>query len=991
MPTSAPIDFRLLFESAPGLYLVLLPDLRIVAASDAYLAATMTRRDEIVDRDIFDVFPDNPDDPGATGVANLRASLERVLANKTSDAMAVQKYDIRRPVAEGGGFEERFWSPINSPVLGADGSVAYIIHRVEDVTDFVRLHRHGAQQDAENEQLRRRAEQMEMEVFQRAKELQDANQQLRAANQKLDALDRLKTEFFANISHELRTPLTLILAPTRRLLESNDLDDDTRHSIALVERNARMLLDQVNNLLDISKLEAGRLRIHYEHVDLGNEVRKVAGLFEIAARDRDVHFEVKAPDELGADVDAEKIERMLLNLLSNAFKFTPSGGRIRCTLTKQDGDAVLEVADSGPGIPDELRDAVFERFRQVGPGQSGSSGLGLTIVRELVALHGGTITAGVAPEGGALFTMRLPLEAPAGAAVAPRRQSAQLAATQVLDADPGAAASGGTEGPLVLVVEDNPEMRAFIAGILADEYRVVTARDGRQALDCVREERPDIVLTDLMMPQMSGDELIRELRQSPELSAIPIVVLTARADDRLVELLRGSVDDCITKPFAAAEVKARIGNLVKMARARTLMQTELHSTMNDVEVLALEVTRRRAHIKLLADASELLASSLDQGVIAERLVRFVIGSVAEVAAIGLVSEDERVRWIASAHVDNALESVARDAVLQLQPDTDSALASAIRSARPAISDLDAGAAARKLGVMSSIWVPLATFGRVYGVLWLAEPSRYTEDDLTLATELGHRLALALENALLYGQAQDAIQLRDDFLVVAAHELKTPLTPLLLQLDSLEHHASDKMRERIAHATRQAQRLARLVESIVDVTRMSKGQFDLDLGDVDLLEVVQRVVEAHASEAKRAGVELVIHAKHAVRGRWDGARLEQVVGNLLSNAIKFGARRPVEITLDTQDDTALLVVRDHGIGIPLADIQRVFGQFERAVPTNHYGGLGLGLYITRHLVEAHGGSVSVATDVGSGSTFTVKLPLRVTRRKPTNTDELHIER
>src|SRR5262249_32098340 len=131
-------DFRLLFESAPGLYLVLRPDFTIIAASDAYLDATMTRRDQVLGRHIFDVFPDNPNDPGATGVRNLRASLERVISQKTADAMAVQKYDIRRPDAEGGGFEERHWSPINTPVL-RDGKLAFIIHRVEDVTEFVRL------------------------------------------------------------------------------------------------------------------------------------------------------------------------------------------------------------------------------------------------------------------------------------------------------------------------------------------------------------------------------------------------------------------------------------------------------------------------------------------------------------------------------------------------------------------------------------------------------------------------------------------------------------------------------------------------------------------------------------------------------------------------------------------------------------------------------------------------------------------------------------
>lgn len=180
-------DFRTLFESAPGLYLVLSPDLTIVAVSDAYLRATMTGREDILGRGLFEVFPDNPDDPAPTGVRNLRASLNRVLKHRAPDAMAVQKYDIRRPEAEGGGFEERYWSPVNSPVLAENGQIAYIIHRVEDVTEFVRLKQRGVEQRKLTSRLRTHAEQMESEIFIRAQEIQEANKRLRKANQALKA------------------------------------------------------------------------------------------------------------------------------------------------------------------------------------------------------------------------------------------------------------------------------------------------------------------------------------------------------------------------------------------------------------------------------------------------------------------------------------------------------------------------------------------------------------------------------------------------------------------------------------------------------------------------------------------------------------------------------------------------------------------------------------------------------------------------------------
>jgi predicted nucleic acid-binding protein len=187
-PFSSPIltpDFQALFESAPGSYLVLTPELTIAAVSDAYLRATMTKREEILGRGLFEVFPDNPADPTATGVSNLRASLQRVLQNRVSDAMAVQKYDIRCPESEGGSFEERYWSPINSPVVGAGGEIIYIIHRVEDVTEFVRLTQRGIEQHALAKQLQTRTEQMEAEIYFRAQELQEANRQLRKVNEAL--------------------------------------------------------------------------------------------------------------------------------------------------------------------------------------------------------------------------------------------------------------------------------------------------------------------------------------------------------------------------------------------------------------------------------------------------------------------------------------------------------------------------------------------------------------------------------------------------------------------------------------------------------------------------------------------------------------------------------------------------------------------------------------------------------------------------------------
>ncbi|MFO0758272.1 MAG: histidine kinase dimerization/phospho-acceptor domain-containing protein [Byssovorax sp.] len=349
-------NLRLVFESSPEILLVLLPDsprFTMVAATDTRLKTTFTTREATVGRGLFEVFPDNPDTPEATGTSNLRASLERVLATRAPDTMPVQRYDIR---GEDGAFHTKYWSPKNLPVLTPAGEVLYILHRVEDVTELVQATELGVV-------LRDKTQAMEREVIRRGHELAEANRGLREANARLGELDAAKTAFFGNVSHELRTPLTLILGPIEDAIERRQpLGGE---SLRAVHRNAVRLMHLVNRLLEFSRLEAGRVQASFEEIDLASLTAGIASTFRSLVESAGLRFTVECPPLDGpAFVDRAQWEKIVLNLLSNAYKFT-FDGEIGVRLKEHDDRIELAVSDTGTGIPAHELPRVFERFHRV--------------------------------------------------------------------------------------------------------------------------------------------------------------------------------------------------------------------------------------------------------------------------------------------------------------------------------------------------------------------------------------------------------------------------------------------------------------------------------------------------------------------------------------------------------------------------------------------------------------------------------------------------
>ena len=430
------------------------------------------------------------------------------------------------------------------------------------------------------------------ELLETHERLQRANEELARRYDKTREMDELKSRFFASISHELRTPLTLILGPVARRLAADGVSPEERRELEVVDRNARLLLRYATDLLDVARLEIESKPLSYAEFDLALLVRLMASQFETVASERRIRFGVDTPDALTVQADFDKVRRILLNLLSNAFKVVPYGGVISVWLCARAGQAIIGVQDNGPGVAPEVREAVFEPLREASDGLDrgiGDAGVSLAVVREFAALHRGAAAVEEAPGGGALFTVSLPLRAPEGTALkAPptEREESDLPAADVLRGllSPRISAPPAEpERPLVLVVEDNADMNRFIAVVLGAHYRVATAFDGKEGLDMALAFQPDLILSDVMMPRMSGERMVRALRKHRELAEVPVIMLTGKADDALrVDLLTEGVQDYLNKPFSAEELLARIGARISARRRQEAALKALRAEMEEL-------------------------------------------------------------------------------------------------------------------------------------------------------------------------------------------------------------------------------------------------------------------------------------------------------------------------------------------------------------------------------------------------------------------------
>jgi signal transduction histidine kinase/serine phosphatase RsbU (regulator of sigma subunit)/DNA-binding response OmpR family regulator len=657
-----------------------------------------------------------------------------------------------------------------------------------------------------------------------------AHDEQRRRAEALAELDRAKTAFFANVSHEFRTPLTLLLGPLQQALADEDRPE-RREQLELAERGALRLLKQVNTLLDVARAEAGQMRPALEPVDLAAATAELAGVFRSAFEAAGLTLQVDCPPLPGpVSLDREMWEKIILNLLSNALKFTFTGGA-RVHVAAVGDRARLTVTDTGTGIPGDELPRLFERFHRVRGARSRShegSGLGLVLVKDLVEAHGGTVGVASRPGRGTTVTVDLPFAAahrmrpdppaagtgpagqtpreggsgrpgraaayvdealgwlaaaPAPATSTPAARTPDAPATHDAHHRPGPHETGRPHRARLLVVDDNADMRAYLTQLLQPDYDVLLAADGLAALKTALAQPVELVLSDVMMPRMDGLELVRALRADARTARLPIVLLTARAgEEESVQGRHAGADDYLAKPFSARQLLARVRTGLELSRLREQVLTE---TRNQLASLA-----------SLAEAGLRLSATLDPDRILQTAGQILLPDFADQISIHLNPAAPAPAQSPPAYIAGT-PLLAREALA-------TAATHAINPAAPA----PAGPHPPPAAVLA---LPLHAHDQTLGALVLVRHADYSAVEHKYLENLAHRLALAYDNAIRYH-----------------NERRLALT---LQRALLPHRLPQLPGVRLASHYRAGNRGAEVGGDWYDVLALPDGAVGLAIGDV----------------------------------------------------------------------------------------------------------------------------------------------------------------
>ncbi|MFK7846275.1 MAG: ATP-binding protein [Rhodothermales bacterium] len=726
------------------------------------------------------------------------------------------------------------------------------------------------------QQLKARQEELERVVEERTRDLRLEKEKteqsklvIEAQAEKLKELDRFKTRFFANISHEFRTPLTMIIGPLENAIGGiyGPMQDSLKRQVGIMLRNAQRLLRLINQLLDLSKLEAGKMELRAQRRNVVQFLEDILLSCTPLADKKEINLSFSTPaKEIGLFYEPDKLEKIFFNLLSNALKFTPKGGSISFELAEleaspkfTEGAIEIRVSDTGRGIPAADLPHIFDRFHQVDGSNTREhegSGIGLALVHELVMLHKGLIDVESETGKGTTFIVRFPL----GNAHLEKEQVSNTIlsegstnSSEVHVITELAQQSGDFDheedspsvhepllGPhpwignkVVLIIDDNDDVREYVSSILSAHYTVHTAFDGVDGLEKVATVDPDLVISDVMMPRMDGNELCKRIKQNLDYDHIPVILMTAKATNELkIEGLEMGADDYIAKPFNARELLVRARNLMIMRH----QEKEL-KTLND-------------------DLESKVAEQLDQ--------------------------------------------------------------------------------------------------------MLTERLKY-EEELVLAKE----------------KAETSSRLKSNILDNVNHEFRTPIAGIMGSAEILEMDADDSVQEFVGFIKQSAYRLQSTLDAVVELSSLESDSITLLPKALNFTKILQDLVDRFKPMATNKGVQFYPRIGHEdVHIYADEHAITRVLDHLTDNAIKFTHDGQIKVDLTVENDLVNLTIKDTGIGISTEFMPRLFDAFvqESDGISRSYEGIGIGLTISKRLVELMNGKLTAKSVKNEGTLITLVFPL-----------------
>ncbi|AKD58713.1 histidine kinase [Spirosoma radiotolerans] len=815
-----------------------------------------------------------------------------------------------------------------------------------------------------------------------------AYQQEQQRAEALAVLDQAKTTFFSNISHEFRTPLTLMLGPLEELQQLPTLAaTGYQEPIETIHRNALRLLKLVNNLLDFSRLEAGRTKAIFRPTNLWEFTQNLASSFRSLIERAGLRFEVVGhPLRTLVPVDADMWEQIVLNLLSNAFKYTLQGS-IQVQLQEDAEWAVLTVSDTGVGIPASELPHMFERFHRVanaGGRTHEGTGIGLSLASELVSLHQGTIEVHSQEGKGSTFTVRIPMGGAASTspAVDAERQpkpsgqgnlllqeaSAMLPELKETSSLVKPIMTDGEPQHQILVVDDNADMRSYLKRLLDPHFVVNTVTNGMQALEWLQHNTPQLILSDLMMPVLDGSQLLQRIRLNPATRHIPLIFLSARAgQEARIEGLEAGADDYLVKPFSGPELLSRVRTQVSLVQSRRQAERRLRNLLEQAPVAIMLVSGEALLVELINPAMLTLIDR-EEGVVGKPLLEIMpeldgnpaVDACKQVWRTGVTYQGQAlpVPVKRQGKLDTGYYSVT------YTPYQEGGLR--IGVLQVVVEVTDQVKALKKLEISESRYKELAN---------------HLEQQVQERT---HQLQASIQ------ELQRSNLNLSQFAYVASHDLQEPLRKIQSFGDLLSSRYAASLGEGadyVAKMQSAASRMSILIKDLLLYSQITTRQ--QKSSPVSITQVIERALSALEFSIQQTGAFISVETMPTLLG--DSSQLSQLFQNLISNALKF--RRPkttptIHIQSNLISSAALPVsfkaanpemnyhqidVTDNGIGFEEKYLDRVFQVFQRLHTKSDYAGTGIGLAICEKVAANHGGFITASSKPGQGATFTVYLP------------------